>query len=83
MVFHRRCLWFWAQNRKRRLWKTINAPLCEGGVYGFGVCVYVFEGGWFCPLSHAVWGWLGCVWVEGGWGCVVLPFPGESWGLSF
>ena len=72
--------------------ETINAPLCEGGVYGFGVCVYgflggngfgLFEGGWFCPLSHAVWVWLGCVWVEGGWGWVVLPFPGESWGLSF
>ena len=71
------------------LWKTINAPLC-----GFGVCVYgflggysfgLFEGGWLCPLSRCggvVGVWVGCgVGVGVGW--VVLPFPGEFWGLSF
>ena len=65
------------QNHKQRLWKTINAPLCEGafmvlgyafsgflGGYSFGL----FESGWFCPLSLAAWGWLGCVGVEGGVG---------------
>ena len=45
-------LWFWGV----RLWFL--------GCYSFGL----FEGGWFCPLSLAVWGWLGCVGVEGGVG---------------
>ena len=38
----------------------------------------------FCPLSLVVWGWLGCVGVEGwGGGGWCFPFPWESWGLSF
>ena len=66
------------QNHKQRLWKTINAPLCEGGIYGFGVCIYGFLGvivlvylrevGFALSLSLAVWWWLGCGWVEGGVG---------------
>ena len=79
------------QNHKRRLWKTINAPLCEGGVYGFGVCVYGFLGcysfgrferGRFCFVSLVVWGWLGCVGVEGwGGGGWCFPFRGSLGGF--
>ena len=42
MVFHKRCLWLWAQNHKQRLWKIIKAPFWKGlwfyinAVYGFG-----------------------------------------------
>ena len=91
MVFHKRCLWFWAQKHKRRLWKTINAPLCEGGVYGFGVCVYGFlacfvlvdlrEVGFalsllLCGGGWGVWGLRGGVGVGG-----ASPFHGSLGGF--
>ena len=35
MVFHKRCLWLWAQNHKQRLWKTINVPSWRGAFKTF------------------------------------------------
>ena len=62
----------------------METPPCQRGAFLVWGCAFMYlREVSFAPLSHAVWGWLGCVWVEGGWGWVVLPFPGESWGLSF
>ena len=58
-------LWFWGV----RLWFS--------GGDSFGL----FEGGWFCPLSFTVWGWLGCVVVEGGVGVGGASLPEKSWGF--
>ena len=71
----RRRLWFWGV----RLWFSRG--------YRFGL----FEGGWFCPLSLAVWWWLGCGWVEGGVGVgaaslsggVLGGFPSEGSRMGF
>ena len=38
---------------------------------GFAISLLLCGGGW------GVWG------LRVGWGWVVLPFPGECWGLSF
>ena len=34
------------------MWKTINAHLWAGGVYGFAVCVYGFLGGGESSFSY-------------------------------
>ena len=57
------------QNHKQRLWKTINAPLCEGGVYGFGVCVYGFFSGVIVLVDLREVGFaLSLLLCGGGWG---------------
>ena len=83
MVFHKRCLWFWAQNHKRRLWKTINAPLCEGGVYGFGVCVYGFLGVMVLVYLREVGFALSLMLCGGGWGVCGLRVGGGGWCFPF
>ena len=67
--------------------ETINAPLCKGGVYGFGVCVYGFLGvmvlvylrevglpslSLSLSLSLCGGGW-GVGGLRVGWGWVALP----------
>ena len=81
MAFHKRCLWFWAQEHKRRLWKTINAPLCEEGIYGFGMCVYGFVGVIVLVYLREVGFVLSLLLCGGGWGG--WGFGGGGWCFPF
>ena len=79
----------WAPNHKRRWWKTINAHLWKGGVYGFGACFYgflvvivlVYPLSLSLSLSLAVWWWVGVggASLSGGVG----GFPSEGSRMGF